>query len=100
MNRSSPALRAAIGCEYWLPTLQLAGQEVFEFMLACPLEVPQRTPPDENLDITSMVGLSGKMCGILTMRCSAKSAATITTISASRPWLEAWPPAVASASRL
>jgi chemotaxis protein CheX len=72
-NRTLPA--AAMDREYWLPTLQLAIQEVFDLMLACPLEVPEKLPPDETLDITSMVALAGSLRGILTVRCSAKSAA-------------------------
>jgi chemotaxis protein CheX len=70
----NPALSTGTGRECWLPTLQLAMQEVFELMLACPLEVPAELPPDEGLDITAMVGLAGQLCGILSVRCSAKSA--------------------------
>lgn len=63
------------GRECWIPTLQLAMQEVFELMLACPLQVVPELPREENLDITAMVGLAGDLCGILSVRCSAKSAA-------------------------
>ena len=45
MNPSNSALGSALGRECWLPTLQLAMQEVFELMLACPLEVPAEPPP-------------------------------------------------------
>lgn len=75
MNNSNSMLAAATGRERWLPTLQLAMQEVFELMLGCPLTIPADPPPYEDLDITSMVGLAGQLCGILTLRCSAKSAA-------------------------
>lgn len=75
MNSSNPALNSGAGRECWLPTLQLAMQEVFELMLACPLEVPVEPPVEEGLDITSMVGLAGQLCGILSVRCSRKSAA-------------------------
>lgn len=75
MNTSNSILAVATGRERWLPTLQLAMQEVFELMLGCPLNVPADPPPDESLDITAMVGLAGQLCGILTVRCSAKSAA-------------------------
>jgi chemotaxis protein CheX len=74
MNPSNAALNSAAGRECWLPTLQLAMQEVFELMLACPLEVPSEPPPEDGLDITSMVGLAGQLCGILSVRCSSKSA--------------------------
>lgn len=75
MNPSNPSLTSAQGRDCWLPTLQLAMQEVFELMLACPLEVPREPPSEEGLDITSMVGLAGQLCGILSVRCSSKSAA-------------------------
>ncbi|HTW57909.1 MAG TPA: chemotaxis protein CheX [Terriglobales bacterium] len=58
-----------------MPTLQLAMREVFELMLASALEVPVETPAEEGLDITSMVGLAGQLCGVLTLRCSAAAAA-------------------------
>jgi len=61
----------------WLPTLQLAVQEVFELMLACPLAIPSDPMPEEGLDVTSMVGMAGRLCGVLTVRCSTKSAARI-----------------------
>src|SRR5215467_4794351 len=75
MNASNPALTSTSGRECWLPTLQLAVQEVFELMLACPLQLPAEPPLEEGLDITSMVGLAGELCGVLTLRCTAKSAA-------------------------
>jgi len=61
--------------ECWIPTLQLAMQEVFELMLASPLQVAAEPPAEDGLDITSMVGFAGQLCGILSVRCSAKSAA-------------------------
>jgi chemotaxis protein CheX len=75
MNTSNSILAAPTGRERWLPTLQLAMQEVFELMLGCPLAMPADPPPEDGLDITSMVGLAGQLCGILSLRCSAKSAA-------------------------
>lgn len=69
----SPGLTSATGRERWLPTLQLAMQEVFDLMLASPLEVPRQPPPEEGLDITSMVGLAGQLRGVLTVRCSTKT---------------------------
>ena len=63
------------GRESWLPTLQLAGQEVFELMLASRLEIPSTPLDEKGLNLTSMVGLAGQLCGVLTFRCSSKSAA-------------------------
>jgi chemotaxis protein CheX len=74
MNAPNAALTSRAGRECWLSTLELALREVFELMLACPLEVPTEQPSVEGLDITSMVGLSGQLCGVVTVRCRAKSA--------------------------
>jgi len=74
MSPTNPALTSA-GRECWLPTLQLALQEVFDLMLACRLEVAPELRSEEGLEITAIVGLAGQLCGIMTMRCSAKSAA-------------------------
>jgi chemotaxis protein CheX len=75
MNTSGPSLTSAAGRDCWLPTMQLSMREVFELMLGCPLDTPTDPPPEEGLDITSMVGLAGQLCGILSLRCSARSAA-------------------------
>lgn len=74
MSASSFAL-SAMTREGWLPTLQLAMREVFELMLASPLEVVSEPVSDAALDITSMVGLAGQLCGVVTLRCSSRSAA-------------------------
>lgn len=75
MNKFRSALVSPAERECWLSTLRLATQEVFELMLACPLEVPSGPPREQGLDVTSMVGLAGPLSGILTVRCSTKSAA-------------------------
>jgi len=69
------APHSARGREHWLPILQQAIQEVFELMLACSLEVPTQPLPNQGLDTTSIVGLAGELCGILTIRCNARTAA-------------------------
>ena len=73
MNNAS--LHSATGRECWVPTLRLAMQEVFDLMLAYQLEIPAEAPPEEGLEITAMVGLAGQLCGVLTLRCNARSAA-------------------------
>ena len=75
MNYSGPSLTSEVSRDCWLPTMQLAMREVFELMLACPLEISPVLPEESGLDITSMVGLAGQLCGVLTVRCSATSAA-------------------------
>src|SRR5581483_3805121 len=61
--------------ECWAATLQLAMREVFELMLASPLEIAADPPAEDILDITAMVGLAGQLCGVLSVRCSRKTAA-------------------------
>lgn len=69
-------------------------QEVFKLMLGCSLELRLEPPVDRELDITAMVGMAGKVCGILTVRCSAKSAAQMTSrmlgIDADKAGPEMW----------
>jgi chemotaxis protein CheX len=74
MNAPNPALRSVARRESWLPTLELAVQEIFELMLSCPLENPTEPPSLEGLDLAAMVGLAGQLRGMLTMRCRAGSA--------------------------
>src|SRR5882724_3248169 len=74
MNSPKQSMAAATGRGCWVSILQLAVEEVFDLMLACPLEVPTSPPPEQGLDITAMVGLAGQLCGVLTVRCTAKSA--------------------------
>lgn len=58
----------------WGPMLEVASREVFELMLGCQLTVPD-TSITEVPEITAMVGLAGQLCGVLSIRCSGKSAA-------------------------
>ena len=60
--------------EEWVPLLDMAAREVFELMLGSKLTAPS-TSEDGPLDITSMVGLAGQLCGVLSVRCSGKAAA-------------------------
>ena len=59
--------------ESWLPLLELAVREVFEIMLGCKLE-PLVNMNSTTLEFTAMVGLAGQLCGVITMRSTAKSA--------------------------
>ncbi|HXZ39129.1 MAG TPA: chemotaxis protein CheX [Terriglobales bacterium] len=60
--------------EGWIPFLELAAREVFEIMLGCMLETQSAAGPVP-ADFTAMVGLAGQLCGLLTLRCGAHSAA-------------------------
>jgi chemotaxis protein CheX len=59
--------------EDWVPLMELATREVFEMMLGCQLAAPE-IAEGGSFDATSMVGLAGKVRGILTFSCDAKAA--------------------------
>jgi chemotaxis protein CheX len=65
------------GLKSWIPLLELAAQEVFERMLGGRLTCASDSFADEVLDVTSMVGLAGQICGVMTVRCQANSAAVM-----------------------
>ncbi len=66
------------GHQDWIPLLEMAAREVFELMLSCPLsESP--TVDDSTLDVTAMVGLVGRLCGVLSVRCDGNAAALMTS---------------------
>ena len=58
----------------WRSVLELATMEVFELMVNSPVE---KAEPAKGYvpDFTAMVGLAGQICGVLSVHCSAKSAA-------------------------
>ncbi len=64
--------------ENWIPLIELAAREVFELMLGCQLTVPS-TAEEPTLDVTSMVGLAGQLCGVLSVRCNDKAAGLMTS---------------------
>jgi len=77
--KSVSELLAANGShENWIPLLDMAAREVFDLMLSCELTVPSILD-DTTLDVTSMVGLAGQLCGVLSVRCSGKAAALMAT---------------------
>jgi chemotaxis protein CheX len=78
MKSVSEMLAAHGSHENWIPLLETATREVFDLMLSCRLTVPT-SPEETTLDVTAMVGLAGQLCGVLTVRCSGKAAALITS---------------------
>jgi chemotaxis protein CheX len=60
----------------WIPLLEAAAREVFEMMLGCKLTEGEGLT-QEPLAITSMVGMAGKLRGVLVVRCSHTSGALI-----------------------
>ncbi len=75
MSVPSDSVAAENGHQVWLPVLEVAAREVFELMLGCEL-TPASTPEetDDQLDMTSMVGLAGRLCGVMSIRSSRKAA--------------------------
>jgi chemotaxis protein CheX len=79
MSTSKTETDAASRREYWAPLLELSAQEVFGLMLGDRLEPSPEPAAVDSLDVTSMVGLAGSLCGLLTLRCSSKSASLMAT---------------------
>ena len=75
-----PVLETTAGqevLESWRSMLELATREVFKIMLQTPLE--RRVEPAGMTipEYTAMIGLAGSLCGVISMRCTAQSAALI-----------------------
>ena len=70
MSTTCAALAANAGREEWPAVLERASREVFELMLGC--QLTSAAPTEGNMEITSMVGLAGKLCGVLSVRCNHK----------------------------
>ncbi len=57
----------------WVPILEVSLREVFELMLSSELKAPDAAP-DGPMGMTSMVGLAGQLCGVLSIQCSQQAA--------------------------
>ncbi|HTT20579.1 MAG TPA: chemotaxis protein CheX [Candidatus Binatia bacterium] len=79
MSISKTDTDAANRREYWAPLLELSAQEVFALMLGDKLELAPEPTVLDSLDVTSMVGLAGSLCGLLSVRCSSQCAALMAT---------------------
>jgi chemotaxis protein CheX len=73
MTSSGHAAAAAENHQQWIPFLEMATHEVFELMLSCRL-TPASSMDESNMDVTSMVGLAGQLCGVITVRCHQQTA--------------------------
>jgi chemotaxis protein CheX len=75
MNNPNPTVASSPHrSEEWQPLLELATREVFELMLDCKVQSGQE-PQHFHGELTAMVGLAGQLCGLVSLRCTAKSAA-------------------------
>jgi len=73
MTSSGHAAAAADTHQTWVPLLEMATREVFELMLSCHL-TPASSIDESSMNVTSMVGLAGQLCGVITVRCNEKTA--------------------------
>jgi chemotaxis protein CheX len=78
MKSVSELLASDGGHQNWTPLLDTAVKKVFELMLGSELTQAGIAEPT-NMQITAMVGLAGQLCGVLSVRCSEKSAALMTS---------------------
>jgi chemotaxis protein CheX len=78
MKSANESLTASAIHEGWVPLLEMATREVFELMLGCQLAVPANAA-EPSPEVTAMVGLAGQLCGVLSVRCSGKAAALMTS---------------------
>jgi len=76
MNATSALL--ATNRERWTATLELATREVFQLMLATELTAPEGEA-SVSQEVTSMVGMAGQLCGVMSIRCDGKAAALMTS---------------------
>lgn len=76
MNTAQRSRIPADASDSWAPLLELSAREVFSLMLASELSGAPEPLVEEGLNVTSMVGLAGSLCGLLSLRCS-KSAAVL-----------------------
>jgi len=77
MSSSRELLAAGGSHETWGPLLQLATCEVFQLMLGAELVLPEGEVKSPS-GVTSMVGLAGLLCGVMTVHCDQKSATLMT----------------------
>lgn len=75
MKSMSSAVAPNSNHESWLPLMEVAAREVFELMLSSQLTLPESTDQTPPHDVTSMVGLAGQLCGVLSVHCNEKGAA-------------------------
>src|SRR5436305_1802385 len=73
MTLSGHAAATAHRHREWIPLLEKSTREVFELMLLCQLG-PAPSMDESGMDVTSMVGLAGQLCGVMTVRCHHQAA--------------------------
>jgi chemotaxis protein CheX len=84
MKTAAQAAAAESTHQKWIPLLETATREVFELMLSSKLTLPSAMG-ESNLGVTSMVGLAGQLCGVMTVRCEEKAAVLMASKMLSLP---------------
>lgn len=77
MNTANELLARSGTRERWTSLMELATREVFQLMLSSELKAAT-TEADPSQPVTSMVGLAGELCGVLSVRCEEKAAVQMT----------------------
>jgi chemotaxis protein CheX len=73
MNSRNSVLAAEKQHQEWLPFLEFATREVFEMMLGAQLTKPETVATDR-FNVTAVVGLAGKLSGVIAVRCAEDAA--------------------------
>jgi len=76
--KSAPA-NHALCHDNWLSVLSDSAKEVFSKMVGTELQIP-KGDPEVHSEITAIVGLAGKLCGIFVVRCSSDSAKNVASL--------------------
>jgi chemotaxis protein CheX len=78
MNLAHGAQAPTANHAVWISLLEVSIREVFELMLSSELTASQNVDAGV-LDVTAMIGLAGQLCGVLSVRCSRRAAALMTS---------------------
>lgn len=73
MNSKNPVCDVEQQHQDWLPFLEFATREVFEMMLGSQLTKPEAAPT-ARFNATAVVGLAGKLSGVIGVRCQENAA--------------------------
>lgn len=78
MSTAKESLASNGGHESWGPVLEVATREVFQLMLGTELTLPSADVA-RPAGVSSMVGMAGQLCGVLTVCCDEKAAKLMTS---------------------
>jgi chemotaxis protein CheX len=74
---SSSQVHAVTPDPHWKSILECAAVEVFNMMAGAELSAYPEASPEPAGQQTAMVGLAGALCGMVTIRCTSKTAADL-----------------------